>query len=292
MRAKYIRTLGVLALGGAAVGWWITGTDPLPADTLDGLTGSVEDGAIVFAAAGCASCHVAEDGPADVLSGGQRFATDFGTFVAPNISSDQTHGIGDWSDFELANAMMRGVSPGNQHYYPAFPYGTYNKMAAQDAADLIAYLRTLPASDIPSAPHDVGFPFSIRRINGGWKTFAMLDDWVMADPATPELERGRYLVEALGHCSECHTPRNAIGGLKTDAWLTGAPIPSGEGRVPGITPAQLDWSASDIAEYLKSGFTPEFDTAGGEMAAVVRNTAKLSDADRMAIAAYIKALPN
>ncbi|SEW08343.1 Cytochrome c, mono-and diheme variants [Cognatiyoonia koreensis] len=284
--------LGLLLLVGAGVGLWITQADPLPDDALAGLEGDPESGARIFAAAGCASCHIAEDGPADVLSGGKRFATDFGTFVAPNISSDPVAGVGSWDDIALANAILRGVSPDGQQYYPVFPYGAYNKMRDQDVIDLISYMRTLPASDIASQPHDIAFPFSIRRLNGGWKTFAMVDDWTLQDPASDEIAQGRYLVEALGHCAECHTPRNAIGGLDTAAWMTGAPFPAGEGRVPGITPSKLDWSVADIAEYLRSGFTPDFDSAGGEMAAVVRNTAKLTDADRQAIASYLKALPN
>lgn len=109
---------------------------------------------------------------------------------------------------------------------------------------------------------------------------------------TPELERGRYLVEALGHCAECHTPRNAFGGLDKANWMGGAPNPSGEGRIPNITPAALRWNAAEIAEYLKSGFTPEFDSAGGSMAAVIRNTSQLTDSDRAAIAAYLAALPS
>lgn len=292
MLRRLLRWAIFLALCGAGAGWWITRPDPLPADALAGLSGNAQDGAIIFAAAGCASCHIAKDGPADILSGGQLFATDFGTFAAPNISSDPVAGIGGWSDHDIANAVLRGISPAGQHYYPVFPYGTYNKMNRQDTVDLIAYLRTLPGSDAANIPNTVAFPFSIRRLNGGWKRFAMLDDWVMQDAATPELERGRYLVEALGHCAECHTPRNAIGGLDTSAWMTGAPFPAGEGRVPGITPEKLAWSAADIAAYLRSGFTPDFDSAGGEMAAVVRNTAQLTDSDRMAIAQYLKALPN
>jgi mono/diheme cytochrome c family protein len=105
------------------------------------------------------------------------------------------------------------------------------------------------------------------------------------------LERGRYLVEALGHCTECHTPRNMLGGLQIARWMGGAPNPSGEGRVPNITTAVLRWSEGEIAEYLKSGFTPDFDSVGGSMAAVVRNTSKLSDTDRAAIAAYLKTIP-
>jgi mono/diheme cytochrome c family protein len=114
---------------------------------------------------------------------------------------------------------------------------------------------------------------------------------VAGEALSPELMRGRYLVESLGHCGECHTPRNALGGLRLDAWLTGAPNPSGQGRIPNITPAELTWSASDIANYLRDGFTPEFDSAGGEMAEVIQNMAHLPDADRAAIAAYLRALP-
>ncbi len=157
--------------------------------------------------------------------------------------------------------------------------------------DLIAHLRTLPASDRPSEAHDLAFPFNQRITLGPWKALFVSSEWVMPDALTPELERGRYLVESLGHCVECHTPRNALGGLQVTQWMSGAPNPSGEGRIPNITNGALRWSEGEIAEYLKSGFTPDFDTAGGTMAAVVRNTAKLSDADRAAIATYLKAIP-
>ena len=274
-----------------AVGWFITRPSPLPASALDGLSGDAERGKIIFAAAGCASCHTAPEGDPLILAGGQRFPSDFGTFIAPNISPDPVHGIGAWSDLDLASAITQGVSPGGAHYYPAFPYSAYNKAELADIVDLIAYLRTLPPSAEPSQPHDVGFPFNIRASLGGWKFLFSSQDWALADAATPEITRGRYLVEALGHCTECHTERNALGGLKRDRWLAGAPNPSGEGRIPNITPTGLDWSAGEIAEYLKSGFTPEFDTAGGEMVAVIKNTSQLTDADRSAIAAYLKAIP-
>lgn len=288
---KTFRLLFLLGLVGLAVGLYLTRPQPLPADALDGLSGDVARGETVFAAAGCRSCHVAEDGPADILAGGKRFASDFGTFIAPNISSDATHGVGSWSDLELASAIMTGVGRNGQHLYPAFPYTSYNKADLQDVVDLIAYMRTLPAADRPNADHELGFPFDQRITLGAWKMLFVSTDWVLTDTPTPALERGRTLVEALGHCTECHTPRNALGGLEKNRWLAGAPNPSGDGRIPNITPGALRWSESEIAEYLKSGFTPDFDTAGGSMAAVVRNTALLSDADRAAIASYLKAIP-
>ena len=163
-------------------------------------------------------------------------------------------------------------------------------MEMQDVADLKAFMDTLPASDAPNAPHELAFPYSLRMSVGAWKALALSDDWA-TDAPTPELERGRYLAEALAHCGECHTPRDGLGRLDRASWMAGAPNPSGEGRIPGLTPAQFDWVANDIAYYLETGFTPSFDSAGGHMAAVVKNMARLTPEDRAAIAAYVKALP-
>lgn len=289
---RWLVFLGVVAV---ITGWFLSGPDPLDPARAEGLTGDAEAGKAVFVAAGCASCHAAPETVPDpdlpVLAGGRAFASDFGTFHAPNISSDMAEGIGGWTDADVLNAVMRGVSPQGQHYYPAFPYDAYAKAEMQDMVDLVAYLRTLPADATPSLPHEVGFPFNIRRAVGAWKVLFRSDDWVMATAETPEIERGRYLVEALAHCGECHTPRNALGGLDRGNWLAGAENPGGEGRIPGITPAALGWSAGEIAYYLETGFTPEFDTAGGEMAEVIRNTSRLTPEDRAAIAAYLLALP-
>lgn len=279
---------GLVAVG---AGWFLTRPMPLAEVALAGLTADAARGEAVFAAAGCASCHTAADGPDDLLMGGKTFASSFGTFVAPNISSDPEQGVGAWSDLELASAIVAGVSKGGSHLYPAFPYTSYNKANLQDVVDLIAHMRTLPASDVPSAPHDIGFPFNLRIALGPWKALFVSEAWELAAADTPQIERGRYLVEALGHCAECHTPRNALGGLLRDQWMAGAPNPSGEGRIPNITSGALTWSEADIAEYLKSGFTPDFDSAGGSMVAVIKNTSRLTDADRAAMAAYLKAIP-
>lgn len=293
MRGKLFRWSAFLALIGAGIFWTITRPNALSEERLTGLSSDPVAGEAVFHAAGCASCHAAPDAKGDaklILSGGQAFPSPFGTFIAPNISQDMTHGIGGWSLKDLANAVIKGTSPQGQHYFPAFPYASYSKMALQDVSNLHAYLETLPANATPSEPHNIGFPFNIRRSLGMWKTLFVSESWV-AEASTPELERGRYLVEALGHCAECHTPRNVLGGLDTKNWMAGAADPSGKGRIPAITPAALGWNAADIAEYLKSGFTPDFDTAGGHMVAVIENTARLSDEDRAAIAEYLLALP-
>jgi len=292
---RILRFLVLFAILGAAAGWYLTAPQPLAASDIPEREGDAEHGELIFWAAGCASCHAAEDAEGEdrlVLSGGRAFPSDFGTFYAPNISMDAGHGIGDWSEAEFLSAVMRGVSPEGQHYYPAFPYGTYARAGMADLQDLWTFMQTLPANATPSRDHDVGFPFSIRRALGGWKMLFTSDDWVMqGDDLSAEVMRGRYLVESLGHCGECHTPRNVLGGLDYANWLAGAPNPSGEGRIPNITPGALTWSASDIANYLRDGFTPEFDSAGGEMVEVIQNMAHLPDADRAAIAAYLRALP-
>ncbi|PJE25677.1 Cytochrome c, mono- and diheme variants [Pseudooceanicola antarcticus] len=291
---KILASLIVLIIIAAGVGWVLTAPKPLDPSVTAGLTGDPEHGEAIFNAGGCASCHAAPGAEGEarlILAGGKAFPSPFGTFYAPNISTSETAGIGAWTVADLANAMLRGVSPAGQHYYPAFPYGSYAKARPQDVADLRAYLDTLPATETASRDHDVGFPFNIRRSLGGWKLLFFRDEFVMEEVNSEPLARGRYLVEALGHCAECHTPRNALGGLDTSRWLGGAPNPSGQGTIPNITSGGLSWSEDEIAEYLASGFTPDFDVAGGEMAEVVQNTANLSATDRAAIAAYVKAVP-
>ena len=284
----YLILLGLIAI---LTGLWITRPRAVEPERFATLTGDAAKGETVFWAAGCASCHKAKDTEdATLLPGGHRFKTEFGTFISPNISSDPTHGLGSWTLPQFASAVLNGTSPDGQHYFPAFPYTTYVRMTDQDVADLWAFMQTVPADATPNQPHEVGFPFNIRTSLGGWKLLFFKRDWV-AEAPTPDLERGRYLVEALGHCAECHTPRNALGGPDLAAWMTGAPNPSGEGKIPGVTPAQLDWSVEDITYYLETGFTPDFDSAGGEMADVVSNMSKLPPEDRAAIAAYVKALP-
>jgi mono/diheme cytochrome c family protein len=293
--------LALAAIAGAAVAYAVTAPVPVPAERLEAIAaidGNAEAGETLFWAGGCASCHAAPgaDGAARlVLSGGVRLKSDFGTFVAPNISPDPETGIGAWSIADFANAMLAGVTPRGQHYFPAFPYTSYTRMADRDIADLFAFLKTLPHSQVASLPHEVGFPFNIRRSLGGWKLLFFTDaPRVELASEDPQLVRGQYLVEGPGHCGECHTPRNPIGGFVADAWLSGAKNPEGEGVIPNLTPGGKSigsWSAGDIAYYLESGFTPDFDSVGGSMVDVQKNMAQLESGDRDAIAAYLKALP-
>lgn len=285
------KVLIAASLAGLAA-WYISSPLKLTRTEWQSPIGNATRGEQVFNIGGCASCHIEKGAKGEArlhLGGGQAFATAFGTFYAPNISPS-IEGIAGWNALDLANALLRGVSPEGTHYYPSFPYSSYTRMLPQDVADLKSYLDTLPPVSRVNTAHDLPFPFNIRRTNGFWKLLFLSDDPVITS-AEP---RGQYLVEGLGHCAECHTPRNALGGLDRSRWLAGAPNPEGKGRIPNLTPGGnlASWSVDDIAYYLESGFTPEFDTAGSTMVEVVENLSRATADDRLAIARYLKELPS
>ena len=293
------RILLALALLGAAGAWFLSAPAPAisPADfaALE-QGGDAARGRAVFYAGGCASCH-ATPGQEDrlKLGGGLKLPSPFGTFTAPNISPHREDGIGAWKTGDLANAMLSGVSPAGAHYYPAFPFVTYSHAKLDDIQDLMTFLRTLSPVEGKAVGHDLPFPFNIRRSLGLWKLLFFRPGPLLQDTAkTASWNRGHYLVEALSHCSECHTPRNLLGGQDRARAYSGGPNPEGKGRVPNITPDKTGigaWSKGEIVEVLASGFTPEFDSVGSSMAAVVKNTTEMSASDREAIAEYLMSLP-
>lgn len=257
--------------------------------------GSPERGKAVFDAGGCFACHTDVKGSGPALAGGPALKTPFGTFYAPNITPDPTHGIGRWTDAQFLGAMRDGVSPDGKPYYPVFPYTAYTKASEQDLLDLKAYLMTLPPVAQASRPHDVGFPFSIRLALLPWRWLNFTPGPWRPDPTKDVVwNRGAYLVEALSHCGECHTPRDFSGGLDRSRWLAGSRDgPAGEVG-PNLTPhasGLAEWSEADIALALETGLTLE-DNVGGSMAEVVRfSTSRMSAEDRRAIARYLKGLP-
>lgn len=288
--------LGLMALVGI-VSIVVTRPSGLPADVLPTHTGDASSGTRLFHAGGCASCHSSKNTESEVpiLGGGLEMDTPFGTFRVPNISPHPTHGIGGWTLLDFVNAMRMGTSPDGRHYYPAFPYASYVRMSFEDLADLKAYLDTLPVAEDQNQHHELKFPWNVRAGIGLWKLLNLDSAAVVSVPVENDLLiRGRYLVEGAGHCGECHTPRNWSGGLNYSRWLAGAPNPDGEGKIPNITPDEkglADWSQGDIEYYLESGLTPDYDTVGGSMVDVQENMALLSEDDRTAIAAYLKAIP-
>lgn len=297
---KKILGAGILiAAIGTATAWNLLGPKPHPYGYWENLGApDLANGEKLFWAGGCASCHAATGAQGDalkVLSGGRALPSPFGTFHIPNISPDPNAGIGGWTLAQFGNAMTRGVGPNGEHLYPSFPYGSYTRMPAKDVADLFAYLKTLPASTNVAPGHDLKFPYDIRLAVGGWK-FLYFNDKPRVELAAADekVKRGQYLVEGPGHCGECHTPRDAMGGFLPGQWLAGGPNPEGEGKVPGISPASEGvgaWTEADLVNYFETGFTPEFDSAGGSMVEVQQNLAHLPKSDLEAIAAYLKALP-
>lgn len=299
VRGFVIAAIALAAIGAAAF-WFLTMPQRLGAEEVAAMgAGDAKRGERMFYAGGCSSCHARPkaEGPAKLeLAGGVELKTPFGVFVAPNISADPNDGIGAWTVEDFGNAMLKGVAPGGMHLYPAFPYPSYARMKPADIADLFAYLKTLPAVAGKAPPHRLGFPFNIRRGLGLWKLLYLSSDPVtaLAADAPEAAQLGRYLVEGPGHCGECHTPRDFAGGIKKAEWLAGAVAAEGQGVVPNLTGGEGgigSWSESDIAYFLESGFTPDFDSVGGSMVEVQKNMASLAPEDRQAIAAYLKAVP-
>jgi len=294
MLRKLIAVAVVAGLAGLVVFWIVTIPATVPASALAPRTPDLANGKEMFFAGGCTSCH-ATPGAEDKtrLGGGLGLPSPFGTFHVPNISPDPEDGIGRWSEADFVTAMLKGTSPDGRHYFPAFPYPSYQRMRVEDVRDLFAHLKTLPPVKGRVRDHDVPFPFNVRRSLGGWK-FLFLDGKPFTpDPARSEQwNRGAYLVNGPGHCAECHSPRNALGGIVASQRFAGGPDPEGKGFVPNITQKALgDYSDKDIAYLLETGNTPDGDSVGGAMAAVIRNTAQLSADDRAAMALYIKSLP-
>ncbi|MFK4506096.1 cytochrome c [Bradyrhizobium daqingense] len=280
----------VVAFG---VYWWLTmpAAMAVPAAT---RAPDLANGKELFNAGGCASCHAVPNQDDRLrLGGGLPLGSPFGTFYVPNISPDPNDGIGRWSESDFVNAVMRGISPDGKHYFPAFPYTSYHLAKVDDVRDLFAYLKTLPAVQGKSRDHDVPFPFDIRRNVGIWKLLFMNTGTFVPDASRSEQwNRGAYLVNAFGHCAECHSPRNALGGIIRSQRFAGGPNPEGEGWVPNITQKGIGtWSEKDIADFLETGDMPEGDSASGAMRPVIKNLAQLTAEDRAAMAAYLKSLP-
>jgi mono/diheme cytochrome c family protein len=289
----------VLGLVGVIAFWFLSSPQTLAASALPDRKPDLANGAYMFRAGGCESCHAALDAKGDdqlKLGGGQVLATSFGKFSVPDISPDPDHGIGKWTILDFVNALKFGVRPDKAHLYPAFPFTSYQRMTLADIVDLKGYLDTLPPVANPVPAHELSFPFNIRRGVGLWKLLYIDGADFHPDPkASAEINRGAYLVTGPGHCGECHTPRNFFGGPIASRAYSGGPAPAGDGYVPNITPDKETgigaWSNDDIVQLLETGFTPTFDVIGGDMTGVVENTAKLTPQDRAAIAAYLKTLP-
>jgi mono/diheme cytochrome c family protein len=256
------------------------------------LAGDAKRGEYLVAAGGCVGCHTSTAKGAIQFAGGRELKTPFGTFYGPNITPHPQAGIGRWTEADFVRAMREGNGPGGSHYYPAFPFPAYTKITDADLRDLWAYLRTLPPSPQPSRSHELSFPYNLRFPLAGWKWLYFTPGPFVPDPkAPPAVNRGAYLVQALGHCGECHTPRNALGGPRQDRFLAGGKGPDGK-SVPNLTPTRLKkWSDGELKDFFTTGLTPDGDAPAEAMAEVINNTtSKLTTEDLAAIIANLRAL--
>ncbi|NQU57919.1 MAG: cytochrome c [Rhodospirillales bacterium] len=261
------------------------------------LAADVKRGEYLFAAAGCKGCHTDVKHKGPTLAGGRKIVTSFGIFYSPNITPDREHGIGKWSDADFIRALRLGVSPEGRHYFPVFPYPSYTGITDKDLLDIKAYLFTRPPNARANKPHDINPLFGQRFLVAVWKTL-----YFKPGPFKPSPEksvtwnRGSYLTNALGHCAECHTPRNSIGAIKQDFWMAGTNEGPQGGTVPNITPDRETgigrWPKGDLEEVLQTGLLPDGDFVGDAMGEVVDDvTGKLISDDIKAIAAYLRSLP-
>jgi len=294
MLKRVLLALILLAIAGLSVFWWLTIPARVAAASLPAYQPNSANGQTMFNAGGCSSCHAVPNQPDRTkLGGGLALPSPFGTFYVPNISPDPNDGIGRWSEADFVTAMLKGTSPSGAHYFPAFPYTSYALAKLEDVRDLFAYLKTLPQVAGRVRDHDLPFPFNIRRTVGIWKLLFFDDRPFVPDPArSVGWNRGAYLVNGLGHCAECHSPRNFLGGIVAAQRFAGGPNPEGEGWVPNITQKRLgEWSVKDFGYFLETGELPDGDSAGGSMARVIKNTSQLPAPDRAAMAEYLKSLP-
>jgi mono/diheme cytochrome c family protein len=270
---------------------------PLPHAAMPPDPAAVKRGAYLVTAAGCAGCHTDKAHGGARFAGGKAVDTPFGAYYSRNITPDPVHGIGAWSDADFLRALRAGLSPTGAHYFPAFPYPSFTLMSDSDILDIWAYLRAQPPQSTENRPHDVWLPFDVRLTMLPWRALYFEEGPYKPDPAqSAQWNRGAYLANGVAHCGECHTPRTLLGGREDERRFNGGTLVGpGAKHAPNITPDPNDgigkWQIDDIVALLKTGMTPSGDFVQAPMSDVVEDTAKLSDADRLAIATYLRSLP-
>ncbi len=253
---------------------------------------TIKRGLYLVRAGDCAACHTAEGGKP--FAGGRPVPTPFGTIYSTNITPDKETGIGGWTQEQFYQAMHEGIGPGGKHYYPAFPYPWYTRVSEEDIRAIKSFLDALPPERVRNVPPELPWPLSEREVMSGWNGLFFQEGTFRGNIAkSAQWNRGAYLVEGLGHCGGCHTPKNALGASKKNQRFAG-----GFGEhwyAMSLTSDMRDglgaWSTQEIIEYLKTGSNAKA-AAAGPMAEVVENsTQHLSESDLQAIAVYLKEIP-
>lgn len=255
--------------------------------------GDVKRGAYLASIANCVGCHTEDREGAVPYAGGRALKTPFGTFYGPNITPDSEAGIGRWREDDFIRSMRHGVRPDGALYFPAFPYPSFTRISDSDLKDLWAYMRSLKPDKRAGRAHDLGLIFGWRFPLRGWQwLFFTQGAFAQETGRSAAVDRGAYLVQALGHCGECHTPRNLAGAPKKNKYLMGGVGPDGK-KVPNIASGRTKkWSDQELEKYLKIGVLPDGDVANKTMEEVITNaTSKLTPEDLKAVISYLRTLP-
>ena len=274
--------------------------EPISVDPVDAAGDAlVERGRYLATAGNCAACHTADDG---AMAGGVPFETPFGTVYSTNISPDEATGIGAWSAGDFLNSMRFGVRPDGAHLYPVFPYTSFTKITDRDSLAIFAFLKTLPPVRQANRENELRFPFNQRWLLAAWKSLFFTPGALeTSDDQTQQWNRGAYLVEALAHCGECHSPRNAFGAVKEGEYLAGGrymdKVPGGQYRpwaAPNLSSHEQGlglWSAAELVTYLQTGRNQFVDTFGPMNDVILHSTRHLESEDLAAMAVYFESVP-
>jgi mono/diheme cytochrome c family protein len=254
-------------------------------------------GKYVFGATGGCGCHTAPKG--QINAGGRRYEGPFGTVYSTNITPDNATGIGSWTDEQIIAAIRLGRRPNGERLLPVHPFPTFNGMAEEDLRALVAFLRTTPPVNRSNQPKKISVPLFESVFLPAWLAAFAPRETPPPKAPTSGLARGEYLVKAVGHCGECHTPRTVTMASDTSRFLAGTPKGPEDQAMPNITPDPDTgigrWSVEEIADYLGTGMRPDGDVAGGLMSEVIEGTLAgykhVTQADRLAIAQYLKSIP-
>lgn len=286
-------TVSLLALAS-----WLLRPEPLPGIAVaedNPAEADIRRGEYLVNVAGCVSCHTDADNKGARLAGGLKLETRFGTFFAPNITPDEETGIGAWSFTDFVRAMHLGIAPSGERYYPVFPYTSYTQINFDDLRAMYDYLQTTPPARTRNRPHET--PWYINRLlMPAWQALFFRPGGFQATGHDETLDRGAYIVNALTHCSECHTPRNLLGATRPKLFLAGADDGPDGDPVPNITSSEADgigdWDEDELSLYLEEGELPDGDYAGGAMVDVIDNsTSMMTGEDLQALVKYILSVP-
>ena len=291
---RNLGALALLAVSGPLVFWVVTAPHPFVAADIPAHTADLANGRLLYNIGGCISCHASE-ADANVPAGGKPLTTPIGILYPPNLTPDPETGLGKWSNVDFVNAMQKGLSPDGGHLIPAFPYTSYTHIKVEDVLDIKAYLDSLAPLKNQTKPHEIVAQLIIRRGLGLWQWIGLDDTKFVADAEqTPSWNRGSYLVNGPGHCSECHTPRGLFMNTDISRMFQGGPHPDGKGKVPSLRDLigrGRYKDAKDLVLAFQNGEELGYDKmSSGGMAEVRRNIAMLPEVDIAAIAEYITSL--